>query len=83
MLNKHFCNVISFKDEIGPHNMLYQLLLAFKSVCERSQQNKDAKENTIIELTKSNNEVWTIEDRKITRQVNCININRKNPYKLG
>lgn len=64
-----FHNVSNLQQELEPRKDLYDLLIKFKDVCDKLQQNDDIKLNLVQNLTTLNNEVWEVEDRKIAKRV--------------
>jgi len=57
--------------ELNPQNALYDLLLMYKEICEKLQRTTDAKEETVKDLTKINNEVWIVEDKVVNETGRC------------
>lgn len=60
-----------FKRELSPRNTLHNLLEKFREVCEQIHRNEDAKKTLVVNLEHTNNEVWVIEDRKVSKSGRC------------
>jgi hypothetical protein len=43
----------------------------FKDACEQIQRNEDTKNVLSVALGNVNNEVWTVEDHKVSRSGRC------------
>lgn len=50
---------------------MYNLLEKFKTVCEQIQSNEDTKKVWAVALEHVNNEVWAVEDHKISKTGRC------------
>ena len=59
------------KREITPRNTLHNLLAKFKETCEQIQRNEDTKKMLAVALGQTNNEVWSVEDRKVSKSGRC------------
>uniref|UniRef100_A0AC34R301 Uncharacterized protein n=1 Tax=Panagrolaimus sp. JU765 TaxID=591449 RepID=A0AC34R301_9BILA len=59
------------EQQLNPHNALFDLLSMYKDVCEKLQLTSDAKQTTVADLTKINNEVWVIEEKVVNETGRC------------
>ncbi|KAL3101091.1 hypothetical protein niasHS_001551 [Heterodera schachtii] len=57
--------------EIEPRNSLFELLNAYKDVCERMQNSQDKKTAAVELLETVNNEVWTVSEQRVVQHGNC------------
>jgi hypothetical protein len=60
-----------FKRELSPRNTLHNLLEKFRDVCEQIQRNEDTKKALVVTLGHTNNEVWVVEDHKVSKSGRC------------
>jgi hypothetical protein len=50
---------------------LYNLLEKFKQICGQVQRNEDTKRAVAAALKSTNEEVWTVEDHKVSKSGRC------------
>uniref|UniRef100_A0A914HKU6 Ectopic P granules protein 5 homolog n=1 Tax=Globodera rostochiensis TaxID=31243 RepID=A0A914HKU6_GLORO len=74
------------EQEIEPRNSLYELLSAYKDVCERVQNSRDLKTTTVEQLHTVNNDVWTVTEQRVVHRGKCgceRNASGESSYKVA